>query len=100
MLRIALAHADRVWLSLDNPRREDPEQIFADLLAEQGGDSRIARIDDRAQAIQAMLADARPDDLLLLLGKGHERYQLIGTEKLPFDEREILKQAWGRDGQA
>jgi UDP-N-acetylmuramoyl-L-alanyl-D-glutamate--2,6-diaminopimelate ligase len=100
MLRIALAHADRVWLSLDNPRREDPEQIFADLLAEQGGDSRITRIDDRAQAIQAMLADARPDDLLLLLGKGHERYQLIGTEKLPFDEREILKRAWGRDGQA
>ena len=96
MLRITLAHADRVWLSLDNPRREDPEQIFADMLAEQGGDRRITRVDDRAEAIRAMLADAGADDLLLLLGKGHERYQLIGAEKRHFDEREELRRAWER----
>lgn len=95
MLEIVLRHADRVWLSLDNPRREDPEQIFADILARQGDDPRITRIDDRAAAIAAMLADAGPEDLLVLLGKGHERYQLLGTEKLPFDERALLRQAWG-----
>ncbi|MDP2360746.1 MAG: UDP-N-acetylmuramoyl-L-alanyl-D-glutamate--2,6-diaminopimelate ligase [bacterium] len=96
MLRIALVHADRVWLTLDNPRGEDPAQIFGDILAEQGGDARITRLDDRAAAIAAMLAEAGPEDLLLLLGKGHERYQLIGTEKRPFDEREVLRQCWER----
>ncbi len=94
MLEIVLRHAERVWLSLDNPRREDPEQIFADILARQGGDPRITRLDDRAAAIRAMLADAGPEDLLLLLGKGHERYQLLGTDKLPFDERAVLREAW------
>lgn len=94
MVDIALAHAHHVWLSLDNPRREDPEQIFADMLRNQKGHPRITRVDDRALAVQAMLNASGPEDLLLLLGKGHERYQLMGDEKLPFDERHILREAW------
>lgn len=94
MVRIALEHADRLWLSLDNPRREDPEQIFADMLSGRDPAAQVTRIDDRAQAIGAMLAAAGPEDLLLLLGKGHERYQLIQGEKIPFDERAELQQAW------
>jgi len=96
MLEIALRHAERVWVTLDNPRREDPEQIFADILARQGGDPRVTRVDDRAEAIAAMLAEAGLEDLLVLLGKGHERYQLLGTEKRPFDERSLLREAWER----
>jgi len=96
MVRIALEHADRVWLSLDNPRREDPSQIFADMLAGHEGHPRITRVDDRADAIAAMLAQAGPEDLLLLLGKGHERYQVLGTEKVHFDERAVLQEAWAR----
>jgi len=96
MLEIALRHAERVWVTLDNPRREDPERIFADILDRQGGDPRVTRVDDRAEAIAAMLGEAGPEDLLVLLGKGHERYQLLGTEKRPFDERAVLRAAWER----
>ncbi len=96
MVDIALSHAHHVWLSLDNPRREDPEQIFADMLAGRAHESRITRVDDRAQAIFAMLRATGPEDLLLLLGKGHERYQLVGGEKRPFDERLVLREAWSQ----
>jgi UDP-N-acetylmuramoyl-L-alanyl-D-glutamate--2,6-diaminopimelate ligase len=96
MVDIALSHAHHVWLSLDNPRREDPEQIFADMLEGRANESRITRVDDRAQAIFAMLRATGPEDLLLLLGKGHERYQLVGGEKQPFDERLVLREAWNQ----
>jgi UDP-N-acetylmuramoyl-L-alanyl-D-glutamate--2,6-diaminopimelate ligase len=94
LLRIALQQADRVWITLDNPRGEDPEQIFADMLAGCPLPGRVERIDDRAAAIAAALAASGPEDLLLLLGKGHERWQLIGGRRLPFDERRVLAEAW------
>ena len=51
------------------------------------------RIADRLAAIHAALAEARPDDTILLAGKGHETYQVLGTVKVPFDEREIVRAA-------
>jgi UDP-N-acetylmuramoyl-L-alanyl-D-glutamate--2,6-diaminopimelate ligase len=87
---VAARHADRIVLTSDNPRTEDPERIMDDIAAAlpKGG---YERIEDRRAAIARAIAIADPDrDLVLLAGKGHEDYQVRGTEKLHFDEREIV----------
>ena len=95
MGEVASQLADVVYLTSDNPRTEDPEAILDDM--ERGITGRsYHRIVDRLEAIHAALADAREDDTLLLAGKGHETYQVIGTEKRPFDERAIVLDAVGR----
>jgi UDP-N-acetylmuramoyl-L-alanyl-D-glutamate--2,6-diaminopimelate ligase len=82
--------ADLVVLTSDNPRTEDPRQIMAD--AEAG--IRRARgagwtaIPDRRQAIRSALEMGRSGDVVLIAGKGHEDYQVVGTERRPFDDRE------------
>jgi UDP-N-acetylmuramoyl-L-alanyl-D-glutamate--2,6-diaminopimelate ligase len=92
MGRIAAELSDLAIATSDNPRTEDPDAIIDDI--EQGmGGLRHLRITDRLSAIHAALDEARSGDTLLLAGKGHETYQVIGTEKLPFDEREIVQQA-------
>ncbi len=90
MGRIAATAADLAIVTSDNPRTEDPEQIIDDV--EQGmGAAPHRRVPDRVQAIAAALEAARPGDTVLLAGKGHETYQVIGTEKVPFDEQEIVR---------
>jgi UDP-N-acetylmuramoyl-L-alanyl-D-glutamate--2,6-diaminopimelate ligase len=81
--------ADVVVLTSDNPRTEDPETIIDDLADGLLGTPHL-RIADRRAAIGAALEAARPGDTVLLAGKGHETYQVIGTEKRPFDERAIV----------
>ena len=94
MGRIAAAGADLAIATSDNPRTEDPGVIIDDI--EQGmGDVPHLRIPDRLAAIHTALEEARPGDTLLLAGKGHETYQVLGTEKVPFDEREIVRAASG-----
>ena len=83
--------ADTVILTSDNPRNEDPERILDDLEPGLEG-AAYERITDRRTAIARALELARPDDLVLLAGKGHERYQLVGDEKLPFDERVVVRE--------
>ena len=77
----------------DNPRTENPLLIINDIL---GGmektKSKLAIIENRRQAIEFALSKARKGDVVLLAGKGHETYQIIGNEKIPFDEREIIKE--------
>jgi UDP-N-acetylmuramoyl-L-alanyl-D-glutamate--2,6-diaminopimelate ligase len=90
MGRIAAAHADRVIVTSDNPRREDPEQIITDIVAEMPAGS-YDRILDREAAIAHVLRMAQPGDMVLLVGKGHETYQVEGTTYRHFDEREIVK---------
>jgi UDP-N-acetylmuramoyl-L-alanyl-D-glutamate--2,6-diaminopimelate ligase len=83
--------ADRVIITSDNPRTEDPERILDDIAS--GLQRRdYERIEDRRQAIARALAIAGPEDVVLLAGKGHETYQVRGTEKLPFDERLIVRE--------
>lgn len=94
MGRLAASLADVAYVTSDNPRTEDPAKIVAEIEAGMGSAPRVTIV-DRTAAIRAALADARPDDTLLLAGKGHETYQVIGTEKLPFDEREIVRAAGG-----
>jgi UDP-N-acetylmuramoyl-L-alanyl-D-glutamate--2,6-diaminopimelate ligase len=89
MGRIAVARADLAVVTSDNPRTEDPDAIVDEVERGMGGAAHL-RITDRLAAIRRVLAEARPDDTILLAGKGHETYQVVGTEKQPFDEREIV----------
>jgi UDP-N-acetylmuramoyl-L-alanyl-D-glutamate--2,6-diaminopimelate ligase len=89
MARIAVEGADVVAITSDNPRTEDPERILDDMEAGMGGAPHL-RIPDREVAIQRVLEQAKEGDTVLLAGKGHETYQIIGTTKHHFDEREIV----------
>ena len=82
--------ADFAILTSDNPRTEDPERILDDLEVGLVGAS-YERITDRRAAIARALEIAGPGDLVLLAGKGHETYQVIGTECRPFDERVVVR---------
>ena len=93
--RVAKRYADLIYLTSDNPASEDPLKICEEMAAALGPDFTAYRIEpDRKKAIEAAVAELGERDLLLLAGKGHERYQLIGDEKVPFCEREIVEAAW------
>lgn len=85
------ARADRAIVTSDNPRTEDPERILDDIVAGMTPGS-WERIPDRRKAIARALELAAPGDLVLLAGKGHERTQTVGTERLPFDERQVVRE--------
>jgi len=87
MGRIAGESSDRAWVTNDNPRSEDPRAI-ADQIA--AGSRRPLTVElDRRAAIAAAIAAARPGDLVLIAGKGHETTQTIGGRVLPFDDRRV-----------
>jgi UDP-N-acetylmuramoyl-L-alanyl-D-glutamate--2,6-diaminopimelate ligase len=90
MGEIAERLADVAIVTSDNPRTEDPERIIDDIEAGMHSGTH-ERITDRHEAIQRALAVAGPEDVVLLTGKGHETYQVRGTTKYPFDEKEIVK---------
>ena len=90
---IAERLADHVILTSDNPRTEDPEAILDEI--ETGMQRKHERIEDRHEAIRRALETAAPNDVILLAGKGHETYQIRGTARLPFDEREIVRELAG-----
>ncbi len=92
MASVAEAHADDLYLTSDNPRTEDPGQILADMRAGLRGSPHFVSVDRRA-TIQAAIADAGQADVVLIAGKGHETYQILGTEKQPFDDREEARAA-------
>jgi UDP-N-acetylmuramoyl-L-alanyl-D-glutamate--2,6-diaminopimelate ligase len=89
--------ADLCIVTSDNPRTEDPERIIDDIEAGMAGTPHL-RIADRRAAILRALALAGPGDTVLLAGKGHEVYQVVGAERQPFDEREIVGAAGVRAG--
>ena len=92
MGRIAAEGSDVALVTSDNPRTEDPAAIIDDIEQGMGGVAHL-RIVDRLEAIHTALGQARKGDTILLAGKGHETYQILGTEKVPFDEREIVRNA-------
>lgn len=91
MGRTVAGLADLAFVTSDNPRTEDPDRIIDDVVAGMEG-AQLRRVTDRREAIGEALKEARPGDLLLLAGKGHESYQVIGREKLPFDEGGIVRE--------
>lgn len=97
MGRVAALGADLAIVTSDNPRTEDPERIIADIESGMGDAPRL-RIPDRAEAIRRALAEATEDDLVLLAGKGHETYQIWGTERRPFDERAVVREILAETG--
>jgi len=103
MGRIAAEHADYVILTSDNPRSEDPRAIIAEIEpgVKAGGKSaaEYAILPDRKEAIFAAIAMARKDDMVILAGKGHETYQVVGDKALPFDDREVAREALRRKSQ-
>lgn len=86
MGRVAERLADRVVVTNDNPREESPDAIVAGILAGTEAPSDIVVIEDRAAAIAWSIGEARGDDVVLIAGKGHEDYQLIGGERLDFSD--------------
>ena len=90
MGEIAERLADLAIVTSDNPRTEDPEAILDEIERGMHGTNH-ERITDRLEAIQRALAIATPEDVILLAGKGHETYQIRGTTKFPFDEKEIVR---------
>ena len=92
MAKVATSLSDWTIITSDNPRTEDPKQIIADIMA--GVDPidmyKTLIIEDRAQAIKAAEKYARPGDIILIAGKGHETYQIIGEKKMHFDDKEEI----------
>jgi UDP-N-acetylmuramoyl-L-alanyl-D-glutamate--2,6-diaminopimelate ligase len=91
MGRIAAAASDRVVVTSDNPRTEDPQSIIDDILA--SGISPSFVIPDRAGAILHAITEAAPNDTVVIAGKGHENYQILGTTKVHFSDQEESLQA-------
>ena len=92
----AAKSADFVVVTDDNPRTEDPAAIRAAVLAgarEADADAEIVEVSPRGKAIDALVEWARPGDAVIVVGKGHEVGQLVGTEKLHFDDREEMRRA-------
>ena len=94
MAAIAAKHASTAIFTSDNPRHESPEAILDEMTAGLDPAARCLRIVDRAEAIRTAAMLARPGDILLVAGKGHEDYQIIGDEKRHFDDREEVRKAF------
>ncbi|MFN8687303.1 MAG: Mur ligase family protein, partial [Acidobacteriota bacterium] len=91
--------SDHVVLTSDNPRTEDPIAIMNDaLVGLRRFDTPLTIEPDREKAIFKALALARPNDIVLLAGKGHEHYQILGKSKTPFDDRLVARRALAQLG--
>ena len=85
-------HADVIFLTSDNPRTEDPDAIIKDAKAGLNSERESHVIVDRREAIASALQSAKAGDVIVIAGKGHEDYQIIGTKKIHFDDREIVRE--------
>jgi UDP-N-acetylmuramoyl-L-alanyl-D-glutamate--2,6-diaminopimelate ligase len=102
---VASRLSDLVVITSDNPRSEDPERIIdeiergiapADSRTGHGGAPRWVRQADRREAIEQTIAAAAPADVVVIAGKGHEKYQVIGAKTLPFDDAAVARAALAR----
>ncbi|NEP07115.1 MAG: UDP-N-acetylmuramoyl-L-alanyl-D-glutamate--2,6-diaminopimelate ligase, partial [Okeania sp. SIO4D6] len=93
MGKIAAELSDLAVVTSDNPRTEDPEKILQDVLEGISPEIKHLVIGDRSQAIRTAIMEAKPGDGVLIAGKGHEDYQILGTEKIHFDDREQARDA-------
>jgi UDP-N-acetylmuramoyl-L-alanyl-D-glutamate--2,6-diaminopimelate ligase len=92
MGKIAARLADRIYITNDNPRSEDPRAIADAIVAGIDSHEHIVELDRRI-AIERAIAESAPGDTVLIAGKGHETYQLLGDAILPFDDSEVARAA-------
>jgi UDP-N-acetylmuramoyl-L-alanyl-D-glutamate--2,6-diaminopimelate ligase len=97
MGQIAAELSDEVIITSDNPRKEDPQTIINEILSGAAGTAAVSTEVDRRKAIVRALEKARRGDVVLIAGKGHETYQVIGETKEHLDDREEVEQFIGRD---
>jgi len=90
MAQAAEAYADCLVITNDNPRTEEPMAIIQDVVSGLSATTQAVIIENREQAVLATLAKAQPDDVVLLAGKGHEDYIILGTEKIGYNERQVV----------
>lgn len=93
MAAAATAQADLTYITSDNPRTEDPLEIIREVRAGVQPGAEVVEIADRRAAIHAAIAEAKPGDVVVIAGKGHEDYQIIGRTKYPMDDRQIARDA-------
>ena len=93
MAAIAAKYASAAIFTSDNPRHESPDAILDEMMTGLDPAARCLRMVDRAEAIRAAAMLAKPGDIVLVAGKGHEDYQIVGDEKRHFDDREEVKKA-------
>lgn len=94
MARIAYHYSDYLILTSDNPRTEDPVEILHQMRQGLPGGfplPNVLEMADRREAMGELMALAEPGDVVFILGKGHEDYQILGTERIPFDDREVVR---------
>lgn len=95
MAQIAVKYASTSIFTSDNPRHEAPEAILDDMVAGLNPGDRYLRLADRGEAIRTAVMLSRPGDIILVAGKGHETYQIVGDVKHHFDDREQVVKAFG-----
>ncbi len=91
MGKTAAALADRLIVTSDNPRDEDPAAIIADITEGIAGQHDV--VEDRAEAIERAISEARPGDVIVIAGKGHETHQIVGDRRLPFSDEAVARMA-------
>lgn len=91
MANIALELADHVYFTSDNPRTEDPIAILDDMTSHLTESGKYETIVNRQVAIEKAISDAEPNDIIIIAGKGHEKYQIIGTVKTYFDDKQVAR---------
>ena len=97
---LAERHADQLIITNDNPRYEDPASIVADIVAGLAKPEAATIIEDRAAAIAWVIREAAADDVVLIAGKGHENYQLLGDQRLNFSDYEVASANLARKAEA
>jgi UDP-N-acetylmuramoyl-L-alanyl-D-glutamate--2,6-diaminopimelate ligase len=95
MAQVAESLADRIVLTSDNPRGEDPSDIFSEMLAGLDNPGEAQVIEDRAAAIRQAVLESDPGDIVLVAGKGHEAWQEANGQKIPFSDEAAVSAALG-----
>ena len=95
MGRVASSFAKKIYVTSDNPRHEDPDAIIQDIVEGIQEKGKVVINPNRKEAIAQALRDQEGDEVILILGKGDERYQIIYDQKFPFDDREVVRELLG-----
>jgi len=92
MAKVAEKYADRIIVTTDNPRHEDPQDIIDEVLTGFSSQENVEAVIDRRQAIDIAISNAQPEDVVLLAGKGHETSQIVGDVHIAFDDRRVARE--------